>query len=488
MPSNRAPLTALDPITSGPNPPSGGGGPGLIMAGSLVYAGGPNWADGTTNPATTVELQLDKIISDLADSSAPGGVGGDRVGIHTLTDVPSSISWNTTTLAGRVEQISYATHIAYGPGPAWIDATTNPATSVELQIDKIINDLGSTTALASGAGRIGIDPVSNFADGGGLSASDVRTAIDVIVARIADANITGGDGAGRIGAGTIGSFTSGTVRSQLNALDTGWGKLDRANTWTAAQTVEGASGDTNPVLITDVVPTNKKLLWQQRVASAPNRYYRMYLEKGADPVSDSRVCWTFNCSWNGSAWAGDDSGIVSYRWSVDGLGNQLLHNRRDSSTTWTDAQWDDTGSLNGRSGLAFFNTENSASEDANPPATSSQTNVLKAKNIVKAWGVVQVGNGGGSPSILNGFNISAVSYSTGYLVVNLAGDMADGNYAVIPSIRGVPGDTILMTANHVAGSFQIRAWDISAPGFADLGTGTFLTEQITFVVLGEQSS
>jgi len=38
--------------------------------GGIDYNGGLPWADGTTNPATTVEAQLDKILAELA---APGG-------------------------------------------------------------------------------------------------------------------------------------------------------------------------------------------------------------------------------------------------------------------------------------------------------------------------------------------------------------------------------------------------------------------------------
>lgn len=44
---------------------------GGSAAGSLFYSGGPAWADATTNPANTVEGQLDKIVTDLG-----GGVGG----------------------------------------------------------------------------------------------------------------------------------------------------------------------------------------------------------------------------------------------------------------------------------------------------------------------------------------------------------------------------------------------------------------------------
>jgi len=53
----------------------------------IGYAGGANWADGTTNPATTVEAQLDKIVTDLAGASGAAKVG----------NAPSKILANTFT-------------------------------------------------------------------------------------------------------------------------------------------------------------------------------------------------------------------------------------------------------------------------------------------------------------------------------------------------------------------------------------------------------
>lgn len=47
----------------------------LHPASAIDYAGGSNWHDGTTNPATDVESQLDKIITDLIAAA-----GSDRIG------------------------------------------------------------------------------------------------------------------------------------------------------------------------------------------------------------------------------------------------------------------------------------------------------------------------------------------------------------------------------------------------------------------------
>jgi hypothetical protein len=54
---------------------------------SGTYGGGDPWADTTPNPATTVELQLDKIVSDLAGAS-----GAPKIG-----NCPSKILTNTFT-------------------------------------------------------------------------------------------------------------------------------------------------------------------------------------------------------------------------------------------------------------------------------------------------------------------------------------------------------------------------------------------------------
>lgn len=74
---------------------------GSGSASDLTYAGGPNWADGTPNPATTVESQLDKIVSDLASETGSGGT--DKVGAKAFTY--SFGSRSAETLAQRIAGI-----------------------------------------------------------------------------------------------------------------------------------------------------------------------------------------------------------------------------------------------------------------------------------------------------------------------------------------------------------------------------------------------
>lgn len=63
---------------------------GYALGGSaqgIAYGGGPNWADGTTNPATTVEAQLDKILTDLGSGSGTAKIAGSNAGPNN--DVPA---------------------------------------------------------------------------------------------------------------------------------------------------------------------------------------------------------------------------------------------------------------------------------------------------------------------------------------------------------------------------------------------------------------
>jgi hypothetical protein len=66
-------------------------------AAGVPYAGGPAWADATTNPSTTVEAQLDKIITDLAT------VGGTDKIEGTISGVGNAILTQTTLEAQLLE-------------------------------------------------------------------------------------------------------------------------------------------------------------------------------------------------------------------------------------------------------------------------------------------------------------------------------------------------------------------------------------------------
>lgn len=79
-------------------------------AASVEYAGGGNWADGTTNPATTVEGQLDKIISDLAGATGTAKIEGSAVGTYL----------GAATLAAQISTITGFVHDDRSPTEASI--------------------------------------------------------------------------------------------------------------------------------------------------------------------------------------------------------------------------------------------------------------------------------------------------------------------------------------------------------------------------------
>ena len=195
--------------TADQHPPTGG-----------TYGGGGNWADGTTNPATTVEGQLDKIITDLAGSS-----GGLKVGAGSTTGTPNSLVAGSVksqidallTLINELSQgpgSTAAATVSWAGGGNWADGTTNPATSVEAQLDKMIADLAGS----SGAPKIGA--AATFGSPNSLGAGTVKSQIDTLLAAI-NTHIAsaGAHAAGVITNTPSGGISSTTVQAALNELD-----------------------------------------------------------------------------------------------------------------------------------------------------------------------------------------------------------------------------------------------------------------------------
>ncbi len=179
----------------------------LKVAGSIEYGGGGTWADGTTNPAVSVEGQLDKVISDLASTSG----GSAKVGSAAIVGTSNTIA--AAGLHTQLAALKLASNIEYSGGGTWADASTNPATVVESQLDKIISDLGGS----GGAAKIGAATTGNF----------TGTSVQADIAQLTQTTASD-DGAKRIGTEVVGGFQAGelTVRAQLDGLDTR--KFDKA--------------------------------------------------------------------------------------------------------------------------------------------------------------------------------------------------------------------------------------------------------------------
>jgi len=77
----------------------------LSVASGINYAGGPAWHDTTTNPAVSVEAQLDKVVTDLVANA-----GSDRIGSASVINRFGSLSIGSvfdqlTTLSGYVNTL-----------------------------------------------------------------------------------------------------------------------------------------------------------------------------------------------------------------------------------------------------------------------------------------------------------------------------------------------------------------------------------------------
>lgn len=118
---------------------------GVHPASAIAYAGGSTWADSTTNPAATVEAQLDKIINDLR-ATTTGNSGAHKIGIAART--------------------------------AWLDSTANAVGTIYAAVEKIITDLNAT----AGAARIGA--AANGSSPTSLSAGSVRSQLDALLAGV----------------------------------------------------------------------------------------------------------------------------------------------------------------------------------------------------------------------------------------------------------------------------------------------------------------
>lgn len=200
------------------------------IAAEVAYAGGPAWRDATTNPSTTVEAQLDKIISDLTGAGGAikiGYAGGPTWADGTTnpaTGVETQLDKIVTDLAGTGGAIK----IGYAGGPTWADASTNPATTIEAQLDKIISDLAGT----GGAIKIGYAGGPVWADSTTNPATTIEAQLDKIVSDLA-----GAAGTGKIQGSIVGTdLAVGTLAAQIANLATNWFKLGRANTITGLQT------------------------------------------------------------------------------------------------------------------------------------------------------------------------------------------------------------------------------------------------------------
>jgi len=392
MPSTRIPTS----ITTGPGAPPPGGAQAEDVAASLVahitdpvgahaasaisYAGGPNWYNGATNPASDVETQVDKIITDLITDTAYNDSGAARIGsgaLQTWADgsqiLQGSINWqlfqipdmlrssigvhpwsgvrkigaetitNTTVTipSGRLHSqlvaLSKAENIQFEGGVAWADGGLNPATNVEAQIDKILSDLAGDTGAAKWGiaahtvgtvtipvsdGKSRIEALQNsqyisaglrptWLGGRTNPDTDVKAAIAKIITDLNDQTASD-DGVERIGAeaytsaSTTFDLTLGSSRSQLNELADACGEIHPRTKYftpgTGSLIVFNQLGyQRAEVRFDSTVGINESFNWSDAlVVPRDGQKYTLYFKQqtsgagGGTAIMTSWGNWTFN--------------------------------------------------------------------------------------------------------------------------------------------------------------------------------------------------
>lgn len=144
----------------------------------------------------------------------PGSIPICRVINGKLFWCDGTVQETGTTVAPG-ETIVNSANLAYPGGPAWLDGTTNPATTIVLQIDKMITELAAT----AGAAKLGIAARVPWALGNGTpnNASSIYAAVNKIIQ-----DLTNSDGSDLIAsaAQTVGSksVNLGTIYDQITDI------------------------------------------------------------------------------------------------------------------------------------------------------------------------------------------------------------------------------------------------------------------------------
>jgi len=266
--------------------------------------------ESTSSHGTNAVPAASLFITSQEPSKIPGA-------IPICTVVPGTVASSlvfidgTAFLKGETHTLGTvsAALVPYDGGPNWADATTNPANTVEGQLDKIISDLGqgvSGTAKVS-SNALGASAPGNDAVGASALFAQLQTLLDLINDRADLTDLTTQIFKGLLTLEKTVTFKQGDV--PLGA--------------TPRISMEEAS-----------VPTNLLIILSQ-VAIAPNQYIRVYSGNSINNVFQV----TFNAKWDGTGlWVADSITTPATRLFMDHNGirvNRIL----SPLATWPEGSW-----------------------------------------------------------------------------------------------------------------------------------------------------
>lgn len=311
------------------------------------FTSATTWADGAAITGADLKATIEDILTDLADATAPDGAG--RIGSDSLSiggATPNTIAAGTV----RSQLIALLTtlrdQVNYDGSGNWADSTNIPAQNIEGALDQIVSDLASATPGDDGAMKIG---------------SESRSSGEVV---------------------------SGSIASQLEFIAANWGRLARAQNWTAlnnflsAITVDGGSGgdsNANPAVYS-LGPAgggSAKLLW--RIEAGSGAFVRIYSYVGALVDSGvSALAVTINAAYgtSGNNWTADTAGQQAI---IMVLTRNALHlaNKAATGSPWLDSAWDSAYSFTGGGDLFVENIDIGTlltADTANISGTTVDTN------------------------------------------------------------------------------------------------------------------
>jgi hypothetical protein len=258
-----------------------------------------NWNDGTVIAQSTDSLftALQTMATVFHSQTTPNS-GAEKIGSAAVSlggAAPNSLSAGSiySQIVALLTDVQTATN--YAGGGNWADGTTNPATTVEAQLDKIISDLAGST------------------------------------------------GTGKIKGSAVGSdLVAETLALQITDLVNNWGKLSRANTWTALQSFaaaltaganllgSAANARTSRVSTPYSSAFAYTLLWQSFPDSGTHAAIRIYANQ------TGQLYITFNASYDGANWNKDLAGSNASLWVLrDGHVEQFGMVSDTAWATWT---------------------------------------------------------------------------------------------------------------------------------------------------------
>lgn len=277
-----------------------------------------------------------------------------------------------------------AASIAYDGGPTWADLSTNPVTTVEGQLDKIISDLGQGV---SGTAKVSSDALVASAPGNdAIGAAALFTQLQILLDLINDRA----------------DLTDNITQSFAGPLE-----LTDAVLLKHADVPLGV----NPRVINDEVTiANYILLFESKALSGPNRYIRLY---SSQKTGQAGFTFTYNAKWNGTVWIPDSTATNASRWawytSASVPAAYCANIPAVTPASITDAEWFDpeavsidalaayspTGVIVASKSSTFplFFTLYSAADD---PAGNNLKLIQEFKNIGNEYTRIYMGNGAGT--------------------------------------------------------------------------------------------